>query len=170
VADPVKLGVGLKEGERWHEFWFLTPVAAATTLDKYEAFLIVYMQERIMELSPASMTQIYQFVRDEEFEIWYMPQDWFGDNTFPVTYQALPKEWVTVPGMEISIAPTFESNGGVKIIRRTFGAPIDGTRVPNPENPDGFVIITNVTEEELPLVARPLANWENTRQLQEQFN
>jgi hypothetical protein len=124
VAHPIKLGVGLKDGDRWYEFYFLAPVAPAATLDEYETFLTAYMQERIMELSSAwaapilaNTTQAYQFVakvRDEEFEIWYIPQELFGDNMLPVAYQDLPKEWVTIPGMETFIAPTFEANGGVR--------------------------------------------------------
>jgi hypothetical protein len=43
-------------------------------------------------------------------------------------------------------------------------------RVPNPENPDGFAVIANASGEELALVAPSLANWENPRQLREQFN
>jgi hypothetical protein len=52
VAHSVKLGVGLKDGERWHDFWFPGPIMPANRLEEYEAFMIAYVQERIMELSP----------------------------------------------------------------------------------------------------------------------
>jgi hypothetical protein len=86
----------------------------------------------------ANTPQVYQFVEKE------------GDNTIPVAYQAFPKEWVTLPGLEIFIAPTFEANGGVAVIQHIFGAKMDGTRVANPENPADVVVITKVSGEELP--------------------
>jgi hypothetical protein len=102
LAHQVKLGVWLKDEERWHEFWFHAPITPAATLDEYETFLIAYMQERIMELSPvwaaplpANTSQVYQFtakMRDEELEIWHVPQEWIRDNTLLAAHQALPKE------------------------------------------------------------------------------
>jgi hypothetical protein len=59
-----------------------------------------------------------------------MSQEWIGDNALPVAYQALPKEWVTITGMEIFIAPAFEANGGVKVIQHIFRASIDGSPGP----------------------------------------
>jgi hypothetical protein len=59
-----------------------------------------------------------------------MPQEWIGDDTVRIGYQAVPKEWATIPGMEILIAPTLEENGGVKVIQHIFGASIDLTRLP----------------------------------------
>jgi hypothetical protein len=99
-----------------------------------------------------------------------MPQQWFGDNTLPVAYQALPKEWATMPGLEIFIAPIFKPKRCVEVIQHIFGATIDGVRVPNPENPDGYVVTANIRGESPPEVVRSLAIWEGVRQLQEQFN
>jgi hypothetical protein len=99
-----------------------------------------------LELSPtlavailANTSQVYQFtakIKDDDLEIWYMPQEWIGYNTIPDAYQALPKEWVTIPNMDIFIAPRFEANEGVKVIQHIFRASIDGTRRSNPENPE----------------------------------
>jgi hypothetical protein len=83
VRHPIKLGVGLKDGERWCELWFMDPITAATSITDYQTFLIAYMQERIIKSSPSWATrilggtsQVYQFVakvRNNALEMWYMP-------------------------------------------------------------------------------------------------
>jgi hypothetical protein len=127
VEHQIKHGVGLKDGERWYELWFMAPITAAAAIAEYETFQIAYMQDCILEFSPEWATrilenssQIYQFVAkipSDVFEIWHIPQNSFGDNTIPVAYQAFPKEWVTLPELEIFIAPTFEAKGGVEVIQ-----------------------------------------------------
>jgi hypothetical protein len=72
--------------------------------------------------------------------------------------------------MEIFIAPAFETNGGAADFHHMFRATIDGTRVANPENHDGFISATNVSGEELPLVAPSIVSWYSPKQPQEQFN
>jgi hypothetical protein len=68
-------------------------------------------------------------------------REWFGDNMLPIAYQTLPKEGVTLQGFEIFVAPTYEKNFGANIVSHIFRATIEGTRVPNPENPEGFITI-----------------------------
>jgi hypothetical protein len=136
--------------------------------------------DRIEEMSPTSPVPIlsatsydYQLVmkcHDNELEMWYTPQEWFGDNTLPIAQQTLPKEWVTFPGFEIFVAPTYEKHLGANIVSHIFWATIDDTRVPNPENPEGFITIANIQEDPMPQITRSLDIWEGPRQLQKQFN
>jgi hypothetical protein len=67
IQYPIKLGVGLKDGERWYDF--KAPTNPAASIAEYESLLIVYMLERIEELSLAwtvpilsATLQAYQFV------------------------------------------------------------------------------------------------------------
>jgi hypothetical protein len=107
---------------------------------------------------------------DNELEMWYTSQERFDDNTLPVAYQVLPKEWVSLPGFETFIAPTYENNLGANIVSHICRATIEGTRAPNPENPDGFITTARIQGEPVPDVVRSLAIWEGPRKLQEQFN
>jgi hypothetical protein len=120
---PIRLGVGLKDGDQWYEFWSLAPINPANSIEEHETFMIAYVQERIIELSTAwdapimaSTSQVYQFgakVRNDVFEIWYIPQDWFGENTLPIAYQALPKEASSgIPRTGVSTEPVGECTGG----------------------------------------------------------
>jgi hypothetical protein len=58
----------------------------------------------------------------------------------------------------------------IRILQHIFRASLEGRRVPNPENPGGFVTTANISGEPLPNIDRSLAVWEGPRQLQEQFN
>jgi hypothetical protein len=97
VAYPVKLGVGIRDGERWYDIWIKGPVTPAASIAEYEASLIGYLLERIEEMSPTSAvpilsatSQVYQLVmrcHNDELEMWYTPQESFGDNTLPSAHQ-----------------------------------------------------------------------------------
>jgi hypothetical protein len=67
------------------------------------------------------------------------------------------------------MAPTYEKNLGANIASHIFRATIEGTRVPNPENPDRFITTATIQGKPMPQVARSLAIWEGPRKLQEQF-
>jgi hypothetical protein len=86
-----------------------------------------------------------------------MPAEWFGDNTLPVAYQALPKEWITYQGVEVFIAPVLDSSTGIGHTQVIFGRVLVGNRIPNPENQGGYITVVTGKDEEYPVIQRSLA-------------
>jgi hypothetical protein len=81
VAYPIKLGIGLRDGERWYDIWIKVPLAPASSIAKYETALVGYLVDRIEEMSRtwavpilSATSQVYQLVmkcHDNEHEMWY---------------------------------------------------------------------------------------------------
>jgi hypothetical protein len=121
--------------------WFKIQAQAARTIEEHGAHFIGHIITALQVLSPGwawpmlgSAPQEYQArvtLRNDEIELWYLPQIWVEDVSTPEAYQPVPKEWIVHPGVECFIAPA----GGVN------GRAVAGERIPNP---GGF--ITRVAE------------------------
>jgi hypothetical protein len=107
-----------------------------------------------------STSQHYQLIAkavNDTIELCYTPVESFGDNTLPVAYQAVPKEWIAYLGVEVFIAPLLDSNAGIGIAQTIFGGVLLGQLVPNQENPGGYITVVTGRNEEYPIVQRSLA-------------
>jgi hypothetical protein len=86
--------------------------------------------------------------------------EWFGDNVFPVAYQAVPKDWITFQEMEIFIAPIHDLRPGIGHLEIIFGKELSAARIPNPENPGSYVTKCAGRDEGCPNVEITLAIWD----------
>jgi hypothetical protein len=96
----------------------------------------------------------------------HIPTEWFGDVKLPVAYQAVPREWITYPGVEVFIAPVLDSIVGMEVEQAIFGRELVGHRLPNPENQGGSIAVVTWRNEEYPVVRRSLGIWEGPKQTQ----
>jgi hypothetical protein len=135
--------------------------------------LLAYLAEKIVEYSAdwavpllADTFNQYQVVAktvNDTIEIGYIPEEWAGDDSLPLAHQSVPKEWIAYAGV-------FAPGEGINPARMIFGRKSVGNRQSNPGNPEGNVTIATASEGVYPEVQRTLAVWEQTRQVQEQFN
>jgi hypothetical protein len=109
-------------------------------------------------------------LRNDEIELWYLPQILVEDDATPAAYQPVPKEWIVHTGVECFIAPAGGVNDDLQAAQRIFGRAVAGERIPNPENPGGF--ITRVAERgaDPPIPIRTQERWHRPREVQEQVN
>jgi hypothetical protein len=103
-------------------------------------------------------------------ELWYLSRIWTDDDSTPVAYQPVPKEWIVHPGVECFIAPPGGVNDDLHAAQRIFGKAISGERAPNPGNPGGFITRVTEGETDLPIPIRTQERWHRPREVQEQVN
>jgi hypothetical protein len=142
--------------------------------------MVAYIRDRVEEYSPewavrilGSTSQHYDLIAkavNDTIELWCTPVEWFKDNTLPVAYETVLKEWITYPGVEVFIAPVLDLKAGIEIAQAIFERELVGQRVPNPENPGGHITVVTGKDDEYPVVQRSFAIWEEPRQIHEQFN
>jgi hypothetical protein len=132
--------------------------------------MVTHFQEMVEEYSPGrtvpilgSTSQHYQLIAkaaNNTIDLWYTPMELFGDNTLPVAYQAVPKRWITDPGVEVFISPVLDSEIGIGHAHVIFGRSLAGQRVPNHQNPQCCITIVTWRGEDYPDVQRSFASWD----------
>jgi hypothetical protein len=180
MQREIKGGIGLCENGRLTDMWFKIQAQAARTIEEHGAHFIGHIMTALQALSPgwawpmlSSAPQEYQArvtLRNDEIELWYLPQIWVEDDSTPAAYQSVPKEWIVYPGVECFITPTEGVNGGLQAAERIFGNSVVGERIPNPENPGGFITRVARREMDLPIPVRTQERWHRPREVQEQVN
>jgi hypothetical protein len=79
-------------------------------------------------------------LRADSRDLWHSPRILADDSTIPVAYLAEPKERVFAPdGFQRFIALPLDANSGLHGPTHCFDPRLHGTRIPNPENPGGYV-------------------------------
>jgi hypothetical protein len=180
MQREIKVGIGLCENGRMTDMWFRIQAQAARTIEEHGAHFVGHIVTALQALSRewawplfSSAPQEYQIratLRNDEIELWYLSRIWAEDDSTPAVYQPVPKEWIVYPGVECFIAPAEGANDDLQAAKRIFGNAVVGERIPNPENPGGFITRVAESGTELPAPVRTQEQWHRPREVQEQVN
>jgi hypothetical protein len=179
TQQPVKVGVGLVADGLVADMWFTVQIHEAASIEEHEEQLVGHIREHVANYSDWANAILgreaheYHMVAkavNDRIEVWYVPQEWAGEDPLPVAYKSVLKERILFRNAECIVAPPFGPTEGVEKAKVIFSAAVTGERQHNPENPGSYITMMREDEEGLVAVPGSLERWERPKREQEQFN